>query len=122
MEHKLICIACPMGCHLTVSEDKDAPEGWRVEGNTCKRGAAYGIKEITCPSRTLTSTVKICDGTLCRLPVVTAGEIPKERLFDAMTELNHIEVKAPVRKGDVILSNIAGTGVALVASRSISHI
>lgn len=120
MEHKLICIACPMGCHLTVSEDKSVPEGWRVEGNTCKKGAAYGVKEITCPSRTLTSTVKICGGTLCRLPVVTDGEIPKEKLFDAMKELNRVEVKAPVQRGDVILSNLAGTGIALVASRSIS--
>ena len=82
----------------------------------------YGIKEITCPSRTLTSTVKICGGTLCRLPVVTDGEIPKQKLFDAMSELNHVEAQAPVQTGDVILSNIAGTGVALVASRSITHI
>lgn len=120
MERKLICIACPMGCHLTVFEDKNAPEGWRVEGNTCKKGAAYGVKEVTCPSRTLTSTVKITGGKLCRLPVVTNGEIPKEKLFDAMKQLNQVVVTAPVKRGDVIIESLADTGIALVASRSIS--
>ena len=121
MEKNVICIACPMGCHLTVTEDEGAQGGYRVEGNTCKRGAAYGVKEVTAPSRTLTTTVKIRNAPLCRVPVVTKGEIPKEKLFDAMRAIAGIELAAPVSMGDVVIEDLVDTGVQLVISRSMGE-
>lgn len=118
MERKIICIACPMGCHLTVTEDRNDENGYRVEGNTCKKGADYGIKEVTAPSRTLTTTVKIRNAKLCRVPVVTRGEIPKERLFDAMNIISHVELLSPVSVGDVVIENLVDSGVSLIVSRS----
>ena len=55
MKQKLICIVCPMGCHL----DVDVEDDYAVTGNQCKRGIAYAKKELTNPTRTITSTVKI---------------------------------------------------------------
>ena len=76
---KMICITCPRGCHLEVDD-----ETLTVRGNTCEKGAEYGKNEVTNPRRVLTSTVKLEGGSYCRLPVKTAGAIPKGLLFDAM--------------------------------------
>lgn len=121
-KQKLICIACPMGCRVTIMNDDISPLGYKVEGNTCKRGESYAIKEITAPSRTLTSTVKIKGAKLCRLPVVTKGEIPKGKMFEAMELLNHIELTAPVKLGDVVIADLVGSGAELVATRSMGAV
>ncbi|MFV0466923.1 MAG: DUF1667 domain-containing protein [Lachnospiraceae bacterium] len=122
MENKIICIACPMGCHLTVTSDSNAEGGYRVEGNKCKRGGVYGVKEMTAPSRTLTTTVKIKGAALTRVPVVTKGEIPKGKLFEAMKVIANIELAAPVSIGDIVVPNLVDSGVDLVIARSMGNI
>lgn len=119
MEAKeMVCIVCPIGCQLTVTEDKTAEKGYKVEGNKCSRGAVYGVKELTNPTRVVTSTVKIKDGLLPRLPVKTDGDIPKHLINECMKELNAIEVQTPIKVGDVIIKNILDTGIDIIASRS----
>ena len=113
----LICINCPMGCHLEVKKD-DKGE-WLIKGNQCKRGITYAINEMTAPARVLTSTVKISNGLHHRLPVRTSAAIPKEKLFEAMQIINQVAVQAPVTVGDVIIKDILGTGVDVLASRSL---
>ena len=54
-EKNLICIGCPMGCPLTVKMEHG--EVVSVTGNTCKRGDIYARKEVTNPTRIVTSTV-----------------------------------------------------------------
>lgn len=115
MKRELVCIVCPQGCHLTVTEENG---NYTVTGNTCKRGEVYGIKEVTAPRRVITSTAKLTGGRLPRVPVKTNGDIPKELIFQCMAQINQIEVKAPVQAGEVVLSNILGTGVDLVATRT----
>lgn len=114
MKKELICIVCPMGCHLTVDVDND----YEVTGNQCKRGITYGKKELTNPTRTITSTVIIEGGLNNRLPVKTDQEVPKEMIFDIMKELNKVKIKSPINVGDIIINNVLGTGVNIVASRS----
>lgn len=119
MEAKeMVCIVCPLGCKLTVTEDNQSTDGYKVEGNKCPRGEAYGIKELTNPTRVVTSTVKIKKGLLSRLPVKTDGAIPKHLITECMKELNSIEVETPVKVGDVIISNVLDTGIDIIASRS----
>ena len=91
---ELICITCPKGCHLKVDEEND----YKVTGNGCPRGAIYGKKECTHPTRVVTSTVKIVGAEIERLSVKTNGDIPKEKIFDVMKELNRVVVKAPVHR------------------------
>jgi len=116
---EIICIICPLGCRLTVEKDDKTVSGYRVSGNQCKRGEAYGIKEMTNPTRVLTTTVKIKGALYSRLPVRTKGEIPKDKIFPCMKIINKIEISAPVSQGDVIVKDILDTGVDIIASRSI---
>lgn len=111
---KLICITCPKGCHLTVDENND----YAVTGNACPRGAVYGKNELQNPVRVLTSTVRLEGAPVPRLPVKTAAPIPKGKLFEVMHALDDIIAKAPVRVGDVLLPNVCGTGVDIVATKA----
>ena len=109
----LICIVCPKGCHLQVDEDN----GYAVTGNSCPRGAEYGKTELLHPTRVLTSTVRVDGGLHRRLPVKTTAPIPKELLFQAMEALNGVTLTAPVTVGQVVIANLLGTGVDVVATR-----
>lgn len=116
------CIVCPVGCHLKIEKDESLEDGYRVEGNNCIRGYKYAIKEMTNPERVVTSTVKIKDLKNLMLPVKTTDGIPKERVLEFMQEVNKIQVELPVTRGDVLIEDIYGTGVNLVASKSIAAI
>lgn len=111
----LVCVSCPIGCAITVELD-DNGQVLSVTGNTCKRGDSYARQECTHPERMLTSTVKVEGGRLPVVPVKSAKPIPKELLFDCMIEINKVTVQAPVKIGDVVLENILGTGVNIVAT------
>lgn len=114
----MVCIVCPLGCKLKVIKDDTAETGYFVEGNKCFRGADYGVKELTNPTRVLTSTVIISDAPLKRLPVRTSGAIPKHLTKQVIELINKVEVKAPIEVGQVIIKNILDTGIDVVASRS----
>ncbi len=115
-KRELICIGCPMGCPVMV--EMDGREIVSVSGNTCPRGDVYARKEVTNPTRIVTSTVKVEGGLVEMISVKTKEDIPKDKIFDCMRALKGITVKAPVHIGDVILADAAGTGVDVVATRN----
>ena len=110
---ELICINCPRGCRLKVDDQLN------VTGNFCPRGVIYAKNELTHPLRTLTSTVRVVSKTDRRLPVKSSEPLPKEMVFAAVKELDHVEIKAPVHIGDVVIENVCGTGVNIVATKNI---
>lgn len=114
---KLTCINCPVGCSLKV--EMDGENVICVSGNTCRRGEIYARKEVTNPTRIVTSTVKVVNGISGTVSVKTKEDIPKEKIFACVQALRGIEVQAPVHIGDVILENVAGTGVDIVATRNV---
>ena len=114
---KLTCINCPVGCSLKV--ELDGENVICVSGNTCRRGEIYARKEVTNPTRIVTSTVKVVNGTSGTVSVKTKEDIPKEKIFACVQALRGIEVQAPVHIGDVILEYVAGTGVDIVATRNV---
>jgi len=116
MTHELICISCPRGCHLKVDDELN------VSGNLCPRGAIYAKQEVSAPMRTITSTALIKGAILPVCPLKSASPIPKEKIFDAMKEINALELEAPINVGDVLISNVAKTGVAIIATRSFKKI
>lgn len=119
MEGKeVICIVCPMGCQMEVAEDSSS-KGYIVTGNACIRGEKYGIKELTNPTRVLTTTIKLKGSPQKRLPVRTDVPIPKGMIFSCMKVLDNIEAEAPVVMGSVIIENILGTGANIISTRSI---
>lgn len=115
----ITCTVCPMGCSLVV-EKIDGE--YKVEGNTCKRGAKYGVEELTDPRRVITTTVKLKGSYLNLLPVKTSDSIPKGMMFEIMDVLDKIEITAPVHVGDIIVKNILGTGVDVVSAKSMENI
>lgn len=117
---ELTCIGCPLGCTLRV-ELNDAGEVVSVSGNTCKRGEEYGRREVTAPVRMVTSTVRVTSGKAAVVPVRTATDIPKGKIFDCMDEIRSAVVAAPVKIGDVVIENVAGTGVSIVASKAVER-
>ena len=112
----LTCIGCPLGCMVTVT--KNGKEIEDISGYTCKRGLEYARTEILAPVRTVTSTVRITGGVNPVVAVKTAVPIPKEKITECMSCIYTLQTKAPVAIGDVICDNIAGTGVALIATAS----
>ena len=116
-KRELTCIGCPMGCQITVELEGD--EVLSVTGNTCKIGDNYARNEVTHPERTVTSTAVVLGGDKPRVSVKTKANIPKDKITDVMKEIDAAIVQAPVRIGDVIVENVCGTGVDVVATRNV---
>jgi len=118
-ERKFTCIMCPLGCTVTVKAD-DSGNIFEIIGSRCLKGEKYIRDEFSAPKRVLTSTVAIEGAKFDRLPVRTSDLVPKDKLFDLMKEIQKIKAKAPVNIGDVILKNIRGLGVDIIATRDLS--
>lgn len=114
---EMICICCPLGCHLTV--DDSNIDDIKVTGNTCPRGAKYAKDEVTCPKRMVTSVVKVKGGEIAMVSVKTSDSIDKKLIFEALETLKNIEVEAPVKIGDVIVKNVCGTGIDFIATKNV---
>ena len=110
-----VCIECPKGCRLTIDENLN------VTGNTCIRGKNYAINEVTCPKRIVTSTVVVNSKIVSRLTVMTENDIPKEKMFDVMKALDEVKVSVPVKCRDIVIENVCGTGVNIIATRSLDE-
>lgn len=115
---ELTCIGCPLGCALSV-ELKGTTEP-SVTGNTCPRGAEYARKEVMNPTRIVTSTVRVRGGVSSMVNVKTAFAIPKDKIFVCIHALKDVVINAPVCIGDVILANVADTGVDIVAAKNVA--
>ena len=116
MKNTYTCIVCPMSCQITVEEEG---EDLAVSGYTCKRGRRYAVNEHRSPKRMVTSTVRVENGILRRLPVVSNAEIPKSKMTECLKAVYAAAVSAPVKCGDIVISNICDTGVDIIASRDI---
>lgn len=115
MIKNLTCIGCPMGCQLTATVENGAVVS--VSGNTCKRGEDYARKECVAPMRTVTGTVRLINGRI--LPVRTAADVPKAQVFAVAAAFNTVHPAAPLSIGDVIIADVCGTGVSVVATKNI---
>ena len=116
-EKNLICIGWAGGRPLTVKMEHG--EVVSVTGNTCKRGDIYARKEVTNPTRIVTSTVRVTGGSEAMVSVKTKEDIPKGKIFDCVKALKNVEVAAPVHIGDVLVKNVAGTGVDVIATKNV---
>ena len=108
MERNITCIICPRGCSLTVNVDGDKTT---VSGHSCPKGEQYGIDECLNPVRTVTSIVRVSNREDTMVSVKTSCPIPKDKIFDVMAEIRKAGVKAPVKIGDVILTNLYGADI-----------
>jgi CxxC motif-containing protein len=113
---EFVCIVCPNGCRLRVEQAGDA---FTVSGNTCERGEAFAISEMTNPQRSVTSTVRTAFAEVPVLPVRTAKDIPKGRVTDLMRLLAGVTVEESLGIGEVVVKDALGLGVDVVASSNV---
>jgi CxxC motif-containing protein len=110
-----LCIGCPLGCRLEVEEEEGAIV--EVRGFACKRGEEYALQEHSDPRRMVTASVRVRNGLWARLPVRTTVTVPKNQVRAVCQLLRRISATAPIRMGEVVVANVLGTGVDVVASR-----
>jgi CxxC motif-containing protein len=114
-KEQIICVGCPIGCRVVLSINKEGNIE-ALDGNECKIGEKYAAQEYTAPVRIFTSTVRTRDCSRPLLPVRTSKAVPKKLISSFSKCLIDVEVKPPIRLGDVIISNIRKTGVDLIAT------
>ena len=116
MEQLITCINCPIGCRMTVNLENG--EVVSVTGNSCKRGIEYATQESLSPKRMVTAVVAV-EGRKTPLSVKTRTPIPKAQIFDCMRAIGSLKPVAPIHMGDVVYPNVCGTGVDVIATKTI---
>jgi CxxC motif-containing protein len=114
---KFLCVSCPVGCLLKVTVR--AKEVLSVADNGCPLGVKYAQNEVVNPVRTFTSTVRVSGASLPVCPVRSRTPLPLSKVGDVTRELATTEATAPISIGQVIIKDICGTGIDIIASRSL---
>jgi len=113
------CIICPTGCLVHVENINGE---LIIEGHSCKRGEEYAREEFVSPKRILTTTMQIENGFLPLVPVRSDNPILKDKLEDALKQIARTKTKAPIKMGDVLIENILGLGINIIASRDLQKL
>jgi len=113
-EITITCIGCPMGCLVTVTMNENTIV--KIEGNICKKGEEYAKDEVTNPTRMVTAVLTV-EGCREPLSVKTKQFIPKEKIFDCLSEIYKTKATLPISIGDVIVKDVCSTGVDVVATK-----
>ncbi len=116
MEQLITCINCPVGCRMTVNVENGAVVS--VTGNSCKRGVTYAAQESTAPMRMVTAVAPVQG---CNMPVSvkTRTPIPKGKIADCMQAIMALRLATPIAMGDVVIANVCGTGVDVIATKTV---
>ncbi|MBQ6752599.1 MAG: DUF1667 domain-containing protein [Clostridia bacterium] len=109
----IVCITCPRGCTMNIEK---AGSDWTVTGNACRRGRDFAIAEMTDPRRTVCTTVRTTFKSAPALPCRVSADIPKDKMFDVMKEISKVTVSKQLNRGDVIIKDVLGLGVDVIAT------
>lgn len=121
---EIICTVCPIGCKISIGRNSSGE--LIISGNTCKRGLQYATDEMLHPKRTLTTTMlqksTPCAGksracTKRLIAVRSSRPIPLDQTMEIMKRIRHTIIKDAVKEGDVILSDVLGTGADIIVTR-----
>ena len=118
-ENTITCIMCPVGCKIRVTENE---EGYQIKGAACSNGEEYALQELSSPKRIVMSVIPCRHSTIPTVAVKTSQPVPKEAMFHVMNALSTVVIEAPVHVGDVLVQNIAGLHVDIIATRNAERI
>lgn len=114
---RLTCVLCPVGCELVV--EPDGSGGLRVQGNQCDKGVPFAVEEVLRPKRNLATSVPV-EGTAARMVSVRlSAPVPREMIFPVLAEIAKLRPEAPVRRGQVLIADVLGTGADVLATRTV---
>ena len=112
----ITCINCPVGCRMEVTHEEG--NVLSVKGNTCKRGDAYARQECVAPERMVTAVAPVWERDM-PVSVKTQKPIPKRLINDCMRAIMEKPFRAPIAAGDVMIENVCGTGVNVIATKTV---
>lgn len=114
---RLTCVLCPVGCELEVRRD---PAGEaEVLGNQCDKGIPFAVEEVLYPKRNLATSVPVAGTAAKMVSVRLTGRVPRELVFPILAEIARLRPEAPIRRGQVLLADVLGTGVDVIATRTV---
>ncbi len=113
----MICIACPLGCRLTVT--RAGGDEVSVSGNRCPKGEVYAREEILSPKRIVTAVVRTDCPAYPYAPVRTDTPLPRGLADGLLQGLYSRTVALPVARGDVLIEDVQGTGVKVLFTRTL---
>ena len=116
-EKEITCIICPIGCKILVRSDKKNFE--IIDGNKCKKGIEYARIEALDPRRMLTSSILVKNSKWPLVSVKSSRPVPKDKIFSVLNEIRKVKVSAPVNLGQILIKNVAGINIDIIATKSI---
>jgi CxxC motif-containing protein len=117
MSEQLTCVLCPIGCEIEV--DRTADERLDVRGNQCDKGFDFAAEEILHPKRNLATSVPLAGTTSRMVSVRLSAPVPRALIFPILDEIAGLRPAPPVRRGQILIPNVCGTGVDVIATRSL---
>ncbi len=121
MKSTIICIVCPVSCPVDVEWTKEEVV-LGIKNHLCKLAGPYVESELFDPRRLLTTSIPVDGGDWPLVSVKSSPPIPKDMMLEAMDEITGVRVKAPIKVGDVLMTNILGTGCDVVATRNVKSV
>jgi len=114
---RLTCVLCPVGCELEVRKDEAGELD--VQGNQCDKGVPFAVEEILHPKRNLATSIPVRGTASKMVSVRLSGPVPREMIFPILAEIARLRPEAPVRRGQVLIADVLGTGVDVIATRTV---
>ena len=114
---RLTCVLCPVGCELEVRRDGSTEV--EVSGNQCDKGIPFAVEEVLHPRRNLATSIPIRNAAAKMVSVRLSGRVPREMIFPILAEIARLRPEAPVRRGQVLIAGVLGTGVDVIATRTV---
>jgi len=117
MKRTFTCIVCPNGCEIEA--EYEGTQVLSVTGNLCPKGKTYVTQELVDPRRTIATSVRVLGGSLPLTSVRLTNAIPKDRIFDAMAEINRQTLTAPVHIGQVVVKNLLNLNTDVIVTKNV---
>ena len=114
---RLTCVLCPVGCELEVRKDEAGELD--VRGNQCDKGVPFAVEEVLRPRRNLATSIPVRGTASKMVSVRLSGPVPREMIFPILAEIAKLRPEVPVRRGQILITDVLGTGVDVIATRTV---
>jgi CxxC motif-containing protein len=113
---RLTCVLCPVGCELEVCSTE---RGLDVQGNQCEKGIDFATEEVLYPKRNLATSIPVKGSATRLVSVRLSDRVPREKIFPILKEIAKLRPEAPVKRGQVLIPDVLGSGVDVIATRTV---
>ena len=124
---EFLCVVCPNGCVIDAEFENNGerdvkPRLKAIEGNLCQRGEDWVRQEVENPMRTIAGSVLVKNGDFITASVRTTKPVPLARVMDVMNEIRAQNPEAPLRIGQILISNPRGLDTDVIITRNVVRV